>query len=179
MDNIINNKLSKYKNKIKLKNLNVNNLTITDYNNLLVSKEFYNEIPTEVFLIFQTDSIICSDFKDLINNYIKYDYVGAPWKDKQVGNGGLSLRRKSKMLEIIENCKYNNNYNEDVYFSFSCPGININKPTFEQANTFSIETVYNDKSFGVHKPWNHFQKEIMKQKLIFCNGLDKLIDLNE
>jgi hypothetical protein len=48
--------LSKNINRIKLINLNVDNLTIRDYNNLLVSKDFYNKIPTEVFLIFQTVS---------------------------------------------------------------------------------------------------------------------------
>jgi hypothetical protein len=82
------------------------------------------------------------------------------------------------MLEIIENCKYNDE-NEDIYFSFACSGININKPNFEQAQNFSIETVYNDNSFGVHKPWLYFKKEVMKQKTNFCNGLDKLINLNE
>ena len=37
-------------NRIKLINLNVDNLSIRNYNDLLVSKEFYDDIPTEVFL---------------------------------------------------------------------------------------------------------------------------------
>jgi hypothetical protein len=178
VENIINNKLSKYKNKIKLKNLNIDNLNLTEYNNLLVSKDFYNEIDTEVFLIFQTDSIICSDYKDLINNYIKYDYVGAPWRDKNIGNGGLSLRRKTKMLEIINNCEYDNKP-EDVYFSLSCPNIHRNIPSFEESQKFSVETVYNDISFGVHKPWIHLKNEYIINKNNFCKGLDKLKILNK
>ena len=178
VNNIINNKLLKYKKKITLKNLNVDNLNLKDYNNLLVSKEFYNEIPTEVFLIFKTDSIICSDYKNLINIYIKYDYVGAPWKDKNIGNGGLSLRRKTKMLEIINKCKYKNEP-EDVYFSLSCPNINRNTPSFEEAKKFSVEMVYNDISFGVHKPWVHLKKQYISNKNNFCQGLNKLINLNK
>ncbi len=178
VNNIIENKLSEYKYKITLKNLNIDNLTLTEYNNLLVSRKFYDNIPTEVFLIFQTDSIICKDYKNLINNYIKYDYVGAPWRDRNIGNGGLSLRRKSKMLEIIDNCKYDNRP-EDVYFSLSCPDIKRNIPSFNKAMKFSVETVYNDKSFGVHKPWAHLKRDYIYRKNNFCRGLDKLIYLNK
>ena len=176
---IINNKLFKYKNKITMINLNVDNLSLQDYNNLLVSRDFYKNIPTDVFLIFQTDTIICSDYKDLINDYIKYDYVGAPWKTNQkIGNGGLSLRRKSKMLEIIDNCKYDDKP-EDVYFTLSCPNINRNVPLFEDAKRFSIETVYNDISFGVHKPWIHLKKNLINEKNNYCYGLNELIKLNK
>jgi len=180
INDILNNSdiLINNKKRITLKNLNVDNLTIKDYNNLLVSKEFYNNIPTEVFLIFQTDSIICKSNKDLINDFINYDYIGAPWTDKTVGNGGLSLRKKSKMLEIINNCAYNNQA-EDLYFTKACPNISRNIPSFEDAKRFSVETVYNDTSFGVHKPWNYIKGDYFKNKVLLCDGLDKLKELNK
>ena len=177
INNLFNTTLIKYKNRVKLINLKVDNLTIKDYNNLLVSKDFYNYIPTEVFLIFQTDTLICNNYKDLINDFIEYDYSGAPWKDNIVGNGGLSLRRKSKMLEIIGSCKYKNEP-EDVYFSKGCNNIIINKPDVKDAKNFSIEMIYNDVSFGVHKPWLFINKKKLENKNNFCNGLDKLIELN-
>lgn len=63
----------------------------------------YENIPTETFLIFQTDTLINPKYKDLIYEFIDYDYVGAPWiSNGDVGNGGLSLRKKSKMIEIIK-----------------------------------------------------------------------------
>lgn len=164
-------------NRIKLISLNVDNLTIKEYNNLLISKDFYKNIPTEIFLIFQTDSIICESNKSLINSYMSYDYVGAPWKDQNIGNGGLSLRKKSKMLEIINNCPYSNE-NEDIYFSRACPSVKKNIPTFDIAKHFSIETVYDDLSFGVHKPWKYINKEDLKKKNNFCKGLDILTELN-
>ena len=169
--------LKKNINRIKLINLNINNLTLEDYNNLLVSKDFYKNIPTELFLIFQTDSIICKKNKDLINHFLKYDYVGAPWKDKTVGNGGLSLRKKTKMIEIIDNCTYKNEP-EDIYFGKSCPEIFRNKPDFKNAKEFSVETVYNDKSFGIHKPWLHLKRNSYINKVDRCDGLEKLRKLN-
>ena len=58
----------------------------------LTSKEFYHNFPTEIFLIFQTDSVICNENKDLLDDFMKYDYVGAQWKDA-VGIGGFSLKK--------------------------------------------------------------------------------------
>lgn len=169
--------LKNNKDRIKLINLNVDNLTIKNYNDLLVSKDFYKDIPTEIFLIFQTDSIICKNNKDLIDNFLKYDYTGAPWKDKTVGNGGLSLRKKSKMIEIIEGCPYANQP-EDIYFGKACPEIFRSIPDFEDAKEFSVETVFNDKSFGVHKPWAHLKGVNYMNTVNACDGLDKLRELN-
>lgn len=171
--------LSKNINRIKLINLNVDNLTRRDYNNLLVSKDFYNKIPTEVFLIFQTDTMICKQNKHLINKFIKYDYVGAPiLKMELVGNGGLSLRRKSKMLEIINTCEYKNE-NEDVYFSRACHKNNVNKPDYEESKEFSVETIYHPNSFGVHKLWNYLSEKEINDKNNFCTGVFELTDLNK
>jgi len=169
--------LKKNLDRIKLINLNVDNLTINEYSNLLVSKDFYKDIPTEIFLIFQTDSIICKGNKNLINKFLEYDYAGAPWPDKVVGNGGMSLRRKSKMIEIMEGCPYSNQP-EDIYFSKACPEITRSVPDFEDAKEFSIETVFNDKSFGVHKPWPYLKDHDYTNVVNACDGLDKLRELN-
>lgn len=186
LKNIITNKLLKHISRITLINLNVDNLTISDYNNLLVSRKFYNYIPTEIFLIFQTDTIICSEYKEYINNYLKYDYVGAPWKhpnidyNMKIGNGGLSLRRKSKMLEIIDNCPYKNKINEDLYFTQECPEIYRNIPNWQDASHFSIEMIYEDKSFGVHKPWTLVNLgDIRDKKEPHCKDYSKLVKLNK
>ena len=156
-------------------NLNVDNLTIDDYNKLLYSKSFWESIPTEIILIFQTDSIICSKHKDLINKFLKYDYVGAPWVNGGVGNGGLSLRNKSKMIEILNQCSIPN-MNEDGYFSGGCDGIVINKPSYEEAKTFSIETVTNDKTFGIHKAYNYLNIDDISE---WCPEINKLKELNQ
>jgi hypothetical protein len=149
-------------------NLGVPNMSIDEYSKFMMSKDFLNKIPTEVFLIFQTDSMICANFKDNIYKFIQYDYVGAPWTWKHppwrspqdpptdtdpVGNGGLSLRRKSKMLEILDKCPITNGEPEDTYFALPCKEVKINKPTSELAKEFSMEMIYSENSFGVHKAW--------------------------
>lgn len=164
--NIVKEKLNEYTIRISFVNLKLDNLDFYGYNSVMLDPNFYNNIPTEVFLVFQTDSIIISKNKNVINDFLKYDYAGAPFDNigphnshlnKLVGNGGFSLRRKSKMLEILNSCKASWDYNgEDRFFSFPCNNIPINKPSFEEAQHFCSQFVLNENSFAVHKPWNHF-----------------------
>jgi hypothetical protein len=172
---IIENDLDSFKDRITTVNLFVNNLTLNEYNELLKSRKFYDNIPTELFLIFQTDAVICGENKDLINDFEKYDYVGAPWKDA-VGNGGLSLRRKSKMLEIIEKCPQKDE-NEDIYFANPC--VDIYKPSIEEAKLFSVEKIHSNISFGVHKAWSYLNDSELNDKIEHCKSLKELIKLNQ
>jgi len=69
-----------YKNRISLVNLYVDNLSQQTYSQLLANKNtIYDHIETDVFLVFQTDSIILKENSHMINNYLNYDYVGSPW----------------------------------------------------------------------------------------------------
>jgi len=139
-------------------------------------KELYNIIPTETFLIFQLDTLISNKYKDFIYDFIKYDYTGAPWLfDHTVGNGGLSLRKKSVILDVLD--KYNpNKHNgyEDSYYSTYI----TNKPTFEEAKLFSIETVISDKSFGIHKCWNYLHPPQINEIAKYIPELHELIYLH-
>ena len=179
INNIITNNLSIHKHRVTLINLNVDNLTIDDYNKLFkYDKVIYNNIPTETFLVFQTDSVIFEEYKHSINNFLHYDYVGAPWnhvidgkdKNKCVGNGGLSLRQKSKMIEIMEK-QGKNEYPEDVYFS-CYDSVLINKPKLDDASLFSIEEIFSEMSFGCHRPWCNFNDKCddsNKKKFLLYN----------
>lgn len=165
--------------KVNLVNLGIDNLSISDYSGLFYKSILYDNIPTEIFLVFQTDTVICSKHKELINEFLKYDYVGAPWVNQDVGNGGLSLRRKSKMLEIVEKCKNNmdgDNYiNEDVVFSKGCDLVDLYKPNFDKAKDFSIETIDNDKSFGLHKAYAYLDTDKIGE---WCPEIIQLKKLN-
>lgn len=180
---LINNDFSEDKYRITLKNLNVSNVSKYDYSILLTNYDFINSIATEVFLVFQTDTLICSPYKDLINQFLDYDYVGAPWSDcvylgsmpcRGVGNGGLSLRKKSKMLEIISKFPYKNGWPEDMYFSGIIgdfpSSITLYKPSVEDAKKFSIETIYSPQSFGIHNPWPYIADITEMQ----CPGITEL-----
>jgi hypothetical protein len=160
--------------RLKVINIGIKNLSQSDYSKLLVTKSFYDNIHTEMFLIFQTDSMIFPQYKEYIYNYMDYDYVGAPWTNGDVGNGGLSLRRKSRMLEIIDRGAPLL-YNEDGYFAWSYP---INKPSFELAKLFSIETVFSENSFGIHNAWKYLSQEQIEFLKNKYEGLNDLIELN-
>lgn len=185
---------NEFENRIdKLIQLDVDNLSIAQYNRMLINPSFYNCILTEIMLIFQTDTMILSRNKDLINDFLEFDYVGSPWKNiKMVGNGGLSLRRKSKMIEICEYymkmmedkkikeeiMKFLDENNEDVMISLQ-KTIYINTPEFKNAVYFGMETVYNEISFGIHSIWKHFTEEEMIKTLKDYPEIRILMELNK
>ena len=144
------------------------NIDVNYYNKIMTTREsILDQIPTEIFLVMQTDSILCREKGHILKDFMKYDYVGAPWSHSEhtgnVGNGGLSLRRKSKMLEILEKCPLGV-HQEDGFFSSGCDAVKPYKPTAEEASRFSIESIYAPESFGVHKPWLH----ILEMEPILC-----------
>jgi hypothetical protein len=62
--------------RIRLSSLGVADLPWNEYNKMLKTPEFYEKhIPTERFLIFQVDSMICAPHKDLLAKFLDYDYV--------------------------------------------------------------------------------------------------------
>ncbi len=88
---------------IKIIKLNYNSVTIPIYNTLLLTTKFWNNFKGEKLLIYQEDSFL---FHNNIKPFLKYDYIGAPWKLNRnlnidhikygVGNGGFSLRTRKK-----------------------------------------------------------------------------------
>ena len=160
-----------FENRITLVNLNIDNLDLIEYSKLLSTKSIiYDYITSEIFLVFQTDSMILKNNMNIINDFLNYDYVGSPWLITRyiptqncdfIGNGGFSLRRKSKMLEIIEKVNWDN-LHEDLYFSTNYNNIIVNKPEYEKAITFCVDEVFSKISFACHKPWVHNHYEIFK-----------------
>ncbi len=177
----------------KLVQLEIDNLSILQYNLMSVNPNFYKCILTEVFLIFQTDTIILSKNKELINEFLEYDYVGSPWINSGlVGNGGLSLRRKSKMIEICEIIQNIQNISEkhkeaiieilntdheDVFISQQ-KWIELNKPDTEKAKRFGMETMYSEKCFGIHCIWKYFTKDQMNKIIENHPEVKILMELN-
>ena len=149
---------------IKLDN---ENLTRWDYSNLLTTKQFWEMFYGEKLLIYQEDSML---FKSNIDDFLSYDYIGAPWPEHfnythsgMGGNGGFSLRSKHIMIEIInkisvfDNDSINNNNKkllEDIYFCRNMENLNIGKSApHEAAGNFSSELICNKNSLGGHNMW--------------------------
>jgi hypothetical protein len=188
--NLVNTICSSISKNIKIIKMDVDNMTQTEYSKFLTTLDFWNLIKGEKILIYQEDSII---FKNNILEFLEYDFVGAPFlksnndTPNSVGNGGLSLRSKSKMIEVIERflpteCSYNSSTTdymksvnlsfppEDVYFSKCMQENNIGVvASWDIAYKFSSESVFNEKSFGGHKFWisNKDWKKHMKKTFNF------------
>jgi hypothetical protein len=177
LERIIHEKFAAEKSRITLKDTGRTRIDIPEYNRMMMGREILDQIPTEMFLVVQTDSLLCRGEKDLLKEFMDYDYVGAPWRDRsRVGNGGLSLRRKSMMLKIVEKCP-KGAHMEDGFFAYGCEGAEPKIPEFELAKKFAVESVYHPRSFGLHKPWHHLPDKGSKLNQQ-CAGYDELKNLH-
>lgn|SRR3990167_1295450 len=133
-----------------------------DYNNMLTDKKFWMNLSAEKILIFQHD---CKLLRHGIDRFLKFDYVGAPWKvdhiDMEGGNGGLSIRSRQKMIDVIEKFPFDasKHGNEDVYFCKHLPLVGGKLPNNQYATEFSVETVFYPKPIGIHAAWRYLNKE--------------------
>jgi hypothetical protein len=162
---------------VRVIKINGNDAELLDhnlYNTHMMTEEFLNEIPTETFLVFQTDSMICKKGKDLLEKFMKYDYVGAPYDHGSwyFGNGGFSLRKKSKMLQIIQACKKDGYENQ--YFSKGCDSAKPFMPSLEEMREFAIDKFgpVPERIFGMHQGWIQSISEDL------CEGYGELKKLN-
>lgn len=159
---LINSTFANQKNRTTIIKLNINHINIKTYSKLLISNDFYKNIPTEIFLIFQLDSLLSDIYYNIIYDYMKYDYIGSPFyynNNIYVGCGGLSIRKKSKMIEIINDYNYyykNNDLPEDVYF---CNYHSINKAPVEEALSFCSGAYFHPFSVGMHQTFKYITEE--------------------
>jgi hypothetical protein len=172
---------------IKIIRLPFDNISIGQYSLLLASVEFWNMLIGEKILIYQDDTCI---FENNIDDFLEYDYIGGQfptniYSGTYVGNGGLSLRSKSVMLDVIRTIKMLDLkmdidesttsskiiIPEDVYFCKVMYDYNIGKlADVVAANKFSAEHIYDSsvKPFGGHAFWNSIPKwqEYVREKTL-------------
>ena len=143
-DNITTTYYEEYTNVLEI--IKVNNKwlsSLKEYNAMCCNQEFYELFKDyDYILIYQTD---CWVFEDRLDYFMElgYDYYGAPWvhNNDMVGNGGLSLRKVSKMIEITSKYEFKGESlegAEDTWFSIT-HGEEINTCPLDVAVNFSIE----------------------------------------
>jgi hypothetical protein len=144
------------KGRIQLVNIGIDNFPDTHlYSRYMKSPEFWSQVDGEHVLTFQTDSMFLKNSRRSLDEYLKYDYVGAPWKRSgRVGNGGFSLRRKSSSLVAAQVASKTSNIPEDKYFAEYFR----THPTFvlcpvQLSKEFSVETFFYDYPIATHQCW--------------------------
>lgn len=135
---------------------------IHQVNQLMTQPNFWELLyDYERVLIFQHDSGL---LRDGIEEFLKYDYVGAPWKFQQHGgNGGLSIRNPKMMHLACRSKQWNHALgNEDVFF---CNHFNYGSTVAPRSvcEMFSVETIFKLGTLGYHAIDAHLTKEQCEQ----------------
>ena len=138
------------------------------------------------------ESYLNDNPKQSINSYLKYDYVGAPYKRDtisllntrklEIGKGNLSLRKKSRMLHICSLLKQRRfqkllEKNDDYVISsfFLSPVLkSVRLPTKEEALLFSSEESYQPGTLGGYKPWTKFDHTTLTRIASECSDFKQL-----
>jgi hypothetical protein len=152
-----------------LKTFNINHKIINPLNyfeyNLFLLKHLHEYIETEYCLLVQNDGYILNG--NLWNDdFLSYDFIGAPCWGGQVGNGGFSLR-SIKLLKTTADATFELNEQshlcEDYYICqthreyFLNKGIKFAPP--ELAKDFSMEPYnqhFKNVLFGAHRIRNNY-----------------------
>jgi hypothetical protein len=138
--------------------------------------------PASHVLLFQADSIICANSELRVEDFLKFDFVGAPI-DLNMGkgdvgmNGGLSLRNRTLMLDIVQRFDWATERKlaldpesppvayEDQWFYAKMQSLNRDAagrddwdgrhvarlPDQEEAMKFAVESIWYDKPLGYHQ----------------------------
>ncbi|KAM4068027.1 putative formate dehydrogenase protein [Hirsutella rhossiliensis] len=123
-------------------------------------------------LLFQTDSIVCSKAEAAIDDFLQYDFIGAPISPEfGVGyNGGLSIRNPKLFLNITRDASFDTSGIgfEDQWFyteSKAREANGVNLPDEAVAKTFAVETIYYETPLGYHQPtrWQPDHIEAIEQ----------------
>jgi hypothetical protein len=165
------------------------NLNAGQYNQLLTNPQFWKLIEAEHILVFQTDSMPCGSPLD-VKKFGKFGYIGCAYDGNRAGKdsgywgndsfygvGGLSLRRKSFMLECLKNTKTNKP--EDVTFSNCVDQLRFNRPTSQDIGDFCAQSGWGEggyapKSWGAHKI-NLMNESMRNTFLQYCPAASVLL----
>ncbi len=126
-----------------------------DINVVLTSASFWRQVQGDYVLLFQIDAVLCSNSLYNITDFLQYDFIGAPWYVGGCCNGGLSLRNRTKILEMLESGQANYRLpeiHEDGWFTKHLPKFNGRIAPIPIAKQFAVETIYHPRPFAVHKP---------------------------
>jgi glycosyltransferase involved in cell wall biosynthesis len=161
---------------IEIRELDVNNFTINEYSDFMKRKELWESLYGEFVITFQADTYILNVPPYTIDYFMNLNksYIGGNmdhgwdelireniYPNYRNFNGGLSLRKRLDMIEIINTFGIEPTLNnsqkiqtdiEDVYFTLGCYKLNYPIGDTKECEHFSLNRIWVDKFFGIHKP---------------------------
>jgi len=135
---------------------NVSAVSVEKMSLLLTNPTFYEkELPgVENLLIFTTQSILCANARLSLDDWLGYDWIGAPWHgdDSFAGTTGLSLRRVSRIMKVLSFQKrHAGDEPEDMWFSSRLgllPGAQV--ASAREGAKFSVQHVWSERPMGYY-----------------------------
>ncbi|KFX94898.1 hypothetical protein V490_04100 [Pseudogymnoascus sp. VKM F-3557] len=123
---------------------------------MLTDARFYTDLlpGVEWIMKYESDSIMCSNSKDSLNDWLRFDWVAAPRSDTDTFavNGGLSVRRVAAIKRVLDSQSRDaDSEPEDEWFGKRVSAM----PDFKVASGldtkhFSVEEVYHEAPMGYH-----------------------------
>ena len=155
---------------------------MTEYATIML-KDIAPYIYTQHAMFVQWDGM-AQDATKWTDDFLKFDYIGAPWPTKpeglNVGNGGFSLRSK-KLLDI---CHTDSRITLDSVtpiaedeligfrYRYYMEQNGIKYAPTKLAEQFSFETGQQRSSFGFHGIWNVFHTCPMETIEFYLDNID-------
>lgn len=131
--------------------IDIEDIDKVSHTKLLKNLEFWELVKGEIILNFQIDSLL---LRDNIDDFLEYDFIGAPWtkpkEGKFIGNGGLSIRNKSKVINYLNTYDYEDDVWEDIFFVKHLQDHQL--PDILTAMQFSVEDIFYPYPTGLHNP---------------------------
>lgn len=129
-------------------------------------------------LLFQSDSILCSRAEAAAEDFLEWDFLGAPIAAAYGAgfNGGLSVRNPALFLNITREASFADSGHEfeDQFFYAEAVRRGARLPSAGVAKTFSVETIYYETPLGYHQP-QRWQADHMGQIEEWCPEVKMLI----
>lgn len=131
--------------------------SVAEYSRLMV-KQLGDSFSGSHVLVVQWDGFL-TDARQWDPRFLDYDYVGAPWKDGSVGNGGFSLRSR-RLVDALQAMDTPQTHPEDHCICHRYRGeletrFGIRFAPLELARRFSWEAVDpGHATFGLHGFFN-------------------------
>jgi len=134
-------------------------------NGLLTKEVLWEKCDGDKLLVFQLDSVLCASSRHSVEDFLRFDWIGAAWSHYPPftgpgylpptgGNGGLSIRNRRMLLTVLRKFNWaDNQLPEDLFYSRHIRAIGGLVAGWGQADKFSTEGRWSIGSAGVHQPW--------------------------